>query len=68
MQEIELRLNGEPHRAPAGTLADLVAALEADPASLATVVNGRFVPRTARTECRLVEGDQVLTFRPIVGG
>ena len=36
--------------------------------SVATAVNGLFVPRHARAEHRLVDGDTVLCFSPITGG
>ena len=35
---------------------------------LATAVNGDFVPRDARPDCVLCEGDAVFTFQPITGG
>jgi sulfur carrier protein len=64
-----ITLNGEP-RALEGTqtLADLVAALGQPPQSLATAVNGEFVPRAAREAVQLREGDAVFTFQPITGG
>ena len=39
-----------------------------DPASVATAVNGQFVPRHARPAHILSEGDTVLCFAPITGG
>lgn len=66
---IAITLNGEARELPPGqTLADLIAALDAPPPSLATAVNGEFVSREARGECRLNEGDAVFTFQPITGG
>jgi sulfur carrier protein len=64
-----ITLNGEA-RAVSGrqTLADLVAALTDQPQSLATAVNGEFVPRDARAQLQLQEGDAVFTFQPITGG
>ena len=50
------------------TLASLVARLDKPPASLATAVNGDFVPRDRREQHRLNDGDVVLTFEPITGG
>ena len=66
---VQITLNGEP-RALEGmeTLADLVAALGQPPQSLATAVNGEFVPRAARETVQLREGDAVFTFQPITGG
>ncbi len=62
-----------PLRLPAGsTLADAVAALLAAQGQaldcVATAVNGDFVPRAARAEYRLADGDAVLCFAPITGG
>jgi sulfur carrier protein len=66
---VQITLNGEP-RALEGTqtLAELVAALGQPPQSLATAVNGEFVPRAARETVQLREGDAVFTFQPITGG
>ena len=50
------------------TLADLVAELGEPPQSLATAVNGEFVPRSARATVQLRDGDAVFTFQPITGG
>jgi sulfur carrier protein len=65
----QITLNGEPRSlAEDATLADLVAALGHAPQALATAVNGEFVPRNARGEMRLRDGDAVFTFQPITGG
>jgi len=65
----QITVNGEP-RSLEGTqtLADLVAALGQPPQSLATAVNGEFVPRSARATVQLRDGDAVFTFQPITGG
>ena len=66
---ITITLNGAAREVPPGqTLADLVAALDAPPPSLATAVNGEFVARDARGGCTLRNGDAVFTFQPITGG
>ncbi len=66
---IEIRLNGEPRQFEDGTTLDvLVKSLGQTPATLATAVNGDFVPRTQRQTCRLQQGDAVTTFQPITGG
>ncbi len=65
----QITLTGEPRKVEeATTLADLVAALGQPPASLATAVNGEFVPRSERATVQLREGDAVFTFQPITGG
>jgi len=62
-------LNGQSMRIDADcTLADLVASLDVAPQTLATAVNGEFVPREARAQVRLNAGDDVFTFQPITGG
>lgn len=66
---IAFTLNGEPMHAPPGTtLAALIERLGHAPRSVATSVNGAFVARDARAARPLAEGDQVMTFQPIVGG
>jgi len=54
---------------PAGlTLAQLLDAQGVDAASVATAVNGQFVPRPQRATTVLQPHDTVLTFQAIVGG
>ncbi|AKJ29560.1 sulfur carrier protein ThiS [Caldimonas brevitalea] len=62
-------VNGAAHQVSAGTsLAQLLELLGHAPTSVATAVNGEFVPRAARVACRLQSGDQISCFQPIVGG
>jgi sulfur carrier protein len=62
-------VNGEPHALPEPTtLAELLGRLGHTPASVSTAVNGDFVPRQARQEHVLADGDRVQCFQPIVGG
>lgn len=69
MSDKQITVNGEPRTLPQeATLADLVAALGQAPQSLATAVNGEFVPRGARAALQLRDGDAVFTFQPITGG
>jgi sulfur carrier protein len=65
---IKLIVNGQPHTTTARTLQEWVDAQDAAPTALATAVNGTFVPRTARAQHLLHDGDAVLTFQPIQGG
>ncbi len=68
-EEISVSLDGQMQRMPAATtLADLLARLSLAPESVATALNGQFVAREARTLALLKDGDQVLLFKPIVGG
>lgn len=65
----QVTLNGEALKLRSGaTLADLIASLAVQPQALATAVNGEFVPRDARAQLPLREGDAVFTFQPITGG
>ena len=63
-------VNGQPQPLAAGpvSLAELLDRLGHDAASLATAVNGEFVPRAQRAGRLLRPGDQVTCFQPIVGG
>jgi sulfur carrier protein len=69
MKPITVHIGGEARAmAPGSTLAELLATLGHDPAAVATAVNGEFVPRGARSEHRLADGDRVHCFKPITGG
>jgi sulfur carrier protein len=69
MSTITIYLDDQPQPMPAGsTLADLLAQLQRAPESVATALNGQFVARDARPDTVLSDGDQVLLFKPIVGG
>ena len=65
--QLALTVNGEPRRAAPGSIADLVRALELDPAKVAVERNGEVVPRSTLAEVRLAEGD-VLEIVHFVGG
>ena len=66
---ITVKLESGSTELPAGsTLAALVARLAPAPEAVATAVDGRFVPRTARATEILQDGQTVLLFQPIVGG
>lgn len=68
-EEICVSLDGQLQRlAPATPLAALLAGLSLAPESVATALNGEFVARAARAQALLKDGDQVLLFKPIVGG
>jgi sulfur carrier protein len=62
-------VNGKQHEwRPGLTVADLLQQRETDDETVATAVNGTFVPRHVRPAKRLVPGDAVLVFGAIVGG
>lgn len=65
---VAIQVNGEPHTTTATTLHDWVLTQDATPESLATAVNGQFVPRTERAATVLRPGDHIVTFQPIEGG
>lgn len=66
---ITIRLDDEPLQLPRfSSLADLMTQLQRAPESAATALNGQFVARHARPTVILKDGDQVLLFKPIVGG
>lgn len=65
---LAIQVNGEAQTTTATTLHDWVQAQGASPESLATAVNGQFVPRTQRSAMVLRPGDHILTFQPITGG
>jgi sulfur carrier protein len=62
-------VNGEPFAWRLGlTVADVVAQRGSDDDSVATAVNTRFVPRSARSDTPLWPDDRVVIFSAIVGG
>ncbi|HEY1394387.1 MAG TPA: sulfur carrier protein ThiS [Methylibium sp.] len=69
MKTITVNLDERPLELPAGsTLADLLRHEQLAPDGAATACNGHFVPRECRAGTVLQDGDQVLLFKPIVGG
>ena len=62
-------VNGEPCGWRLGmTVADVLAERGSDDDSVATAVNTRFVPRSARVDTPLWPDDRVVVFSAIVGG
>ena len=62
-------VNGSPHPWRLGlTVADVLVERGTDDEFVATAVNTRFVPRTARLETPLWPDDRVVVFAAIVGG
>ncbi|HSV48650.1 MAG TPA: sulfur carrier protein ThiS [Ramlibacter sp.] len=65
----QITINGEQRPLhPGSTLADAISELNLAPQSVATAVNGEFVPRDLRPQRQLQDGDAVFTFQPITGG
>lgn len=65
---MNLIINGERQFLKAGTLADLLVALEYEGDWLATAVNGDLVHREDRADARLQEGDRIEILSPMQGG
>ncbi len=65
--ELNLTVNGEPRRAVPSSIADLVKALELEPAKVAVERNGLIVPRSTLAVVMLEDGD-VLEIVHFVGG
>ncbi|MEP6501889.1 MAG: sulfur carrier protein ThiS [Betaproteobacteria bacterium] len=64
-----VKVNGHPHPWRLGlTVADVLAERDTDGASVATAVNGSFVPREERAETPLWPDDTLIAFSAIVGG
>lgn len=69
MAEIEIRLNGELHRLPAGSsVADLLLTLGLAERRVAVEVNLAIVPRSRHAAQRLETGDRVEIVAAIGGG
>ena len=66
---LQLVLNGEPHRQPAGaTVLDLVASLGRDPRTVAVERNGGLVPRALYAETVLAADDRIEVVHFVQGG
>lgn len=64
-----MTVNGRPLTMPAdSTLADLLTQLGHAPESIATALNGEFIPRAQRGRQALRSGDKVTCFQAITGG
>jgi thiamine biosynthesis protein ThiS len=66
---LDIVLNGEPHRLPAGsTLLDLVAGLGRDPRTVAVERNGEIVRRADYAATPLAAGDRLEVVHFVQGG
>ena len=63
-----LIVNGEPREIAAGTLAEALHALDYREATVATALNGEFVPARARGATPLKDGDRIEIVAPRQGG
>ncbi len=65
---MHILLNGEPRQVSAATLAEALAELDFGDAIVATAVNGRFVPVSARASLALRDADALEVLAPMQGG
>ncbi|MAY87448.1 MAG: thiamine biosynthesis protein ThiS [Pseudooceanicola sp.] len=65
---MRIDLNGAPVETAAATLADLIAERDLPEQSVATALDGQFIPRTARAQARLEPGARVEILSPMQGG
>jgi len=65
---MKLVVNGEELDIEAVTLATALAALELKDATVATALNGEFVPKRARESTPLRDGDRIEIVAPRQGG
>jgi sulfur carrier protein len=65
---MKLVVNGEEQDIEAVTLATALVALELEDATVATALNGEFVPKRARESTPLRDGDRIEIVAPRQGG
>lgn len=65
---MQIELNGEKITTTAANLDGLVQERGFDAASVATALNGAFVPRGMRVEAALTEGAKIEVLSPMQGG
>lgn len=65
---MRISLNGKSHEVDAWDLAEALDALGYRDTVVATAVNGRFVPVSARRTVVLAEGDEIEVVAPMQGG
>lgn len=61
-------VNDRKHDLSAGTLEAVLSALDYRAECVATALNGRFVPRSARADTPVAEGDRIEVVAPREGG
>jgi len=65
---MKIEVNGVAHDVTSPTLADALTELGWAEARVATALNGDFVPKTARGETALKDGDRLEVLAPMQGG
>ena len=67
-ETLDISVNGEPRRHPAGSVADLVRTLGLDPAKVAVERNREIVPRSLHAEVSIADGDRFEIVHFVGGG
>lgn len=65
---MKIEVNGERRDIKATNVADALAELGWGDARVATALNGDFLPKTARAETALSDGDRLEVLAPMQGG
>jgi len=65
---MRIEVNGEAREVTATTVAAALAELGLAAARIATALNGTFVPKAARGDTHLTEGDRLEVLAPMQGG
>lgn len=65
---MRVELNGRTIETSATTLAELMEEQQIDPRTVATALNGEFVPRSRYTSQQLEAGNQLEILSPMQGG
>lgn len=65
---MRIEVNGEAREVTGPSLADALAELGWSDARVATALNGAFVPKAARAETALQQGDRLEVLAPMQGG
>lgn len=65
---MKILLNGEPREVNATRLSDVLIELGFEGATIATALNGDFVPAAERANTELAEGDRLEVVAPQQGG
>lgn len=65
---MKITVNAQAHDVTTTTLSGVLVELGFEDAAIATAVNGSFVPRTARAQTDLREGDMLEILAPMQGG
>ncbi|MCC5964763.1 MAG: sulfur carrier protein ThiS [Natronohydrobacter sp.] len=65
---MRIEVNGDPQDITGPTLADALTELGWAQARVATALNGDFVPKSARAQTELKQGDRLEVLAPMQGG